>query len=310
MSSRKIVVLDGNALLHRAYHAVDPLTASDGSPIQVVFGFASVLLTILSEENPDYFAVAFDTKAPTFRKEKMATYKAGRVKPSDDFYEQIPKVYQMLDEMRIKKIMLDGFEADDILATLSTLAKNSAEDLQVILVTSDRDALQLVNEKTVMHDLCGGYRQAKIYTPEMVEARYGVKPAQFVDYKALIGDKSDNLPGVMGIGEKGASRLLQKYGSLSEIYNHLSELKGAEKDKLEKGRESAFLTQEMAQLRHDVDLDFDLSEFELNGLNSDEVLDFLNNLGLRSIANRLALMQKKKIKPTLKPENSEQLSLF
>jgi len=297
--------------MHRAYHALTPLNGSDGSPIHVVFGFASVLLTILSEENPDYFAVAFDTKVPTFRKEKCPTYKAGRVKPSDDFYDQIPKVYQMLDEILIKKIMVDGFEADDILATLASKAENSEEDLQTILVTSDRDALQLVDSKTVMHDLCGGYRQAKIYTPELVEARYGVKPSQFVDYKALIGDNSDNLPGVNGIGPKGAEKLIQKYGDLAGIYAHLVELTPAEKEKLEKSKDNAFFTREMAQLRHDVPFEFAWQDLAVDGLGGSTAIDFLNKIGLHSIANRLAILQKKKNKTIhTQSDQSAQLSLF
>ncbi len=310
MSSKKLVILDGNALLHRAYHAVTPLNSPDGAPVHVVFGFLSVFLTILDVENPDYFTVAFDTKAPTFRKEKCDTYKAGRTKPSDDFYDQIPKVYQTLDEMRIKKIMVDGFEADDILATLATQAERSDDDFEVILVTSDRDALQLVTNKTVVHDLHGGYRNAKIYTPELVEKRYGVTPTQFVDYKALLGDKSDNLSGVNGIGEKGASKLLQKYQTLSGIYEHLGELSACEKNKLEQGKIDAFFTQEMAQLRHDVPFDFEWSEFELDGISNQNVIDFLEKLGLRSIINRLQKLQNKRNKTKKHEDDSVQMSLF
>lgn len=302
------MILDGNALLHRAYHAVTPLNASDGSPIHVVFGFASVLLTILKEERPECFAVAFDTKAPTFRKEKCETYKAGRIKPSDDFYEQIPKVYQLLDEMRIKKIMVDGFEADDILATLASRAGESSDDFETILITSDRDALQLVNSKTVVHDLHGGYKNAKIYTPELVEKRYGVTPEQFVDYKALIGDKSDNLPGVNGIGEKGAAKLLQKYQTLAGIYEHLDELTDCEKTKLENSKVNAFFTQEMAQLRHDVPFETTWEELEIRDFGGQKTLDFLNNLGLRTIANRLMLLQKKPAQKKI--DTSQQMSLF
>lgn len=305
MSSKKLVILDGNALLHRAYHAVTPLHAPDGTPTHVVFGFASVLLTIFSEENPDCVAVAFDTAVPTFRKEKCETYKAGRTKPDNDFYDQIPKVYQMLDEMRIKKMMVDGFEADDILATLAY----QAEDYEVILVTSDRDALQLVNEHVVVHDLHGGYRNAKIYDPELVERRYGVTPSQFVDYKALIGDKSDNLPGVNGIGEKGASKLLQKYADLEGVYAHLDELTVCEKVKLEKGRIDAFFTREMAQLRYDVPLDFSWDELTLGNLSTPNVLSFMASLGLNSIASRLTNLQKKLDKKS--PVNfPEQMTLF
>lgn len=325
-NEKKLVVLDGNALMHRAYHAIRPLTTADGTFVHAVFGFVSMVISILEVENPDYFIVAFDTAAKTFRKEKNEDYKAGRVKPSNDFYDQIPLIHEFVRRLGMTKLECDGFEADDILATI-THQVGAQTNLKTVLVTSDKDALQLVNDKVVVHDLRGGYKKAKTYDSEAVRAKFGVSPAQFVDYKAIMGDPSDNLPGVAGIGPKGAAILLQKYDDLEGIYKNINELKDGEKERLINGKNDAYFTREMAQLRHDVPIEFNLSNHSVKNLDADKAVEYLKELDFKTLNARLynwahkpeevksedlpeMMEEEKKEKPKKKGVDENQLSLF
>lgn len=297
---KTLVVLDSNALMHRAYHAMRPLTTSDGTPVQAVYGFISMFLSILEEESPTYFAAAFDTAAPTFRKEKCETYKAGRIKPPDEFYTQIPLIQSFLQALGSTPLTADGYEADDILATL--VQKSTPElNLSVILVTSDRDALQLVSEKVTVHGLRGGYKKAPIFTPTTVQKRYGVTPTQFVDYKALIGDPSDNLPGVSGIGPKTATTLLQKYSTLEEIYSHLQEISPTLQKKLTTGHQDALFTQDLAKLDYHVPLTFNLAHHLTSRFNYNKALEFLKKLEFKNLSTRLYRLANPTPPPTPNP---------
>ncbi len=323
MPKKKIVLLDGNSLLHRSFHGVRPLHTTNGTQINAVFGFGSMMLSILSFENPDYFMAAFDTKVPTFRKEKCATYKAGRTHPGNEFYSQVPIVYDMLARFGMKRLECDGFEADDILATVASIAHKKG--IEVILVTSDRDALQLVNDHVTVHDLNGGYVKARVYDEQEVEKKFGVRPDQIVDYKALMGDSSDNLPGVRGIGPKGAANLIQKYETLEKIYENLSELKEKEMERLANDKQNAFFTQEMAQLRYDVPIDINLQEHLLSAFDGEGLVSFFDKYELYSLKGRFLKWINKSSHPDLpdmpeiadeekkskkKEKHENQLSLF
>lgn len=226
----KLVLVDGHALFHRAFHAMPPLTTSKGELVNAVYGFTQMLLRVLEDIKPEFAAVAFDTKAPTFRHTEFTGYKAHRLAAPESMHEQLPRVKEVVDALNIPIFTLEGYEADDVIGTLV----NQAPDQEVYIVTGDRDALQLVNThvKTYMPGKSMG--DIVIYDGEKFEQKYGFKPKQLIDFKALVGDASDNIPGVAGIGEVSATKLIQEFGSVEEIYKNLDKI--PEKDQQETGR--------------------------------------------------------------------------
>ena len=218
MSSKKPVflVIDGNSLLHRAWHAIPVLQTKDGTPVNALYGFLSILFKAWKDLNPSCIAVAFDRKEPTFRDKMYKEYKAGREKQPDELYAQIPMIVQALEFFNIPSISKAGFEADDILATVAEKLKK--EKLETIILTGDQDTMQLVGGNTKVCTFKKGISDTMVYDEAAVEARYGLKPEQMVDYKSLRGDPSDNIPGVKGIGEKTAVALLTEFGTLEKVY--------------------------------------------------------------------------------------------
>jgi DNA polymerase-1 len=213
---QKLILIDGNAIMHRAYHAIPPFKTSKGELINAVYGFASMLLNILNNEKPDYIAVSFDTKAKTFRHEEYVEYKATRTKAPDDFYAQIPRIKELVRTFEIPIYEIDGFEADDVLGTLSVQADKNP-DLMTYIVTGDRDTFQLVTDKVNILSPIKGFQQSELFTPQKVFEKYGLKPSQIADMKGLQGDNSDNIKGVNGIGPKTANTLLDKFRSIENL---------------------------------------------------------------------------------------------
>jgi len=208
---KKLVLIDGNAILHRAFHALPPLNNKDGKPTNAVYGFFSMLFKIIEDLRPEYLIVCFDRKKPTFRKEMYVGYQAKRPKMSDDLVPQVDIVHKALDSAKIAHFGIDGYEADDLIGTFS---KQGAEkNLQVIIVSGDRDLLQLINSHVLMLAPIVGITKMTLFDESKVREKYGLNPTQFIDYKALVGDSSDNYPGVTGIGPKTAADLLNKYQS-------------------------------------------------------------------------------------------------
>ena len=216
----KLALLDGHSLAYRAFYALPPdLATPSGQVTNAVFGFTSMLIKLLDDESPDAVAVAWDRKEPTFRKEQYAEYKANRETAPDLFRSQIPLIHEVLDAMEIPQVSLAGYEADDIIATLVRRARDL--DYDVLVVTGDRDAFQLSsNDVTVMYTR-RGISDTVHATPAWIEERYGIGPDRYVEYAALRGDTSDNLPGVPGVGEKTESKLLLQYDSLETLYEHI-----------------------------------------------------------------------------------------
>lgn len=238
---RKFIIIDGNAIVHRAFHALPPLTAPDGRVTNAVYGFTSILLKILKDLKPDFVAATFDLAGPTFRHEEFEEYKSHRVAAPDELYQQIPLVKEVLGGFGIPIFEMAGYEADDILGTLAELAKKEG-DVQVIIATGDLDSLQLVqDDKVVVFTMRKGLSDTVIYDEKAVMERYGLTPGQLNDYRGLKGDPSDNIPGVPGIGEKTASVLIQKFGGIKKLYAFLEEKPDAEKLK------EAGLTEKLAQ---------------------------------------------------------------
>ncbi|MDO8560917.1 MAG: DNA polymerase I [bacterium] len=263
----RLVIIDSNAIIHRAFHALPPLTSPKGEPTNAVYGFTTMLLRIIRELKPDYIAGAFDTPKPTFRHIAYEQYKATRTKAPDELYVQIPRVKEMLGVFGIPVFEKEGFEADDVIGTIVEIAGKKYPGLEIVIVTGDMDTLQLVNDKTKVWTMRKGITDTVFYDPKAVVERFNVPPESMPDYKGLRGDPSDNIIGVRGIGEKTASELLGKYKTLEKLYQALE--KGtllasvSVKTKLRDGKEGAFFSRTLATIRRDTPLIFDLAALAL-----------------------------------------------
>lgn len=268
--SKKIAVLDGNSLMHRAYHAVPPaMTAPDGTPTNAAFGFLSMLFKFIEVSQPDAIICAFDRGRPAFRMEALKQYKAQRPPMDEDLKVQFPVIENLLGAMNIPVVALKGWEGDDILGTIAS--KDEALGYQTMLVTGDKDAYQLASDLTHIMTTKKGITDVVIYGPAEVEERYGVTPKQVPDFLGLKGDKSDNIPGVPGIGEKRAAAMLQTYGTLEGIYEHLDDFKGKQRENLENNKEEAFLSRKVATIIRDVDIEIDLDAVHFPDFDPNEV---------------------------------------
>lgn len=303
---KKLMIVDANSLIHRAFHALPPFKTTKGELVNAVYGFYSILINILTRVNPDYIAICFDVKKKTFRHEIYKEYKGKRVKAPDELYAQFGRIKEILGILEFPIFEKEGFEADDVIATVSTKVEKDP-DIDVYVVTSDKDALQLVNNQTFVVSPAKGGTDNKTYNPEAVMERFGLTPDQIIDFKAIMGDSSDNIPGVVGIGEKGATNLLQKYQTLDGIYENLEEITGAIHTKLKEQKEGAYFSQKLVTLVHDVPIDFDLEKTKYKPEDFMKSVPLFEELEFRSLIGRL-----KKMLPNL-PQISEepiQASLF
>ncbi len=301
----KLVLVDGHAILHRAYHAYPPLTTSKGELVGAVYGFISILLTVLKKLHPEYVTVAFDLPKPTFRHKKFKGYKAHR-KPTDEaLLEQIPRVKQVVKALSIPIFEVPGYEADDVIGTLALQAKvpkvKSLEE--IVIVTGDQDALQLVDEKIKVYMPARGRKPERIYDKKAVVKKYGLKPTQIVDLKALSGDASDGIPGVRGIGPKTAVKLLRELGSVEEIYRVLgikpngkretlkklksTVIKESIRQKLMAGIDSAWLSRNLAIIDLNVPIKLKLSACRLTEYDKTKALDLFKELEFESLIRKL-----------------------
>ncbi|MBM4402428.1 MAG: DNA polymerase I, partial [Candidatus Cloacimonetes bacterium] len=294
MNSR-LVLIDANSLLHRAYHALPPLTTSKGEQVGAVFGFTSTLLKVFQELKPEYVIVAWDTKEPTFRHQEYTQYKAHRPEADPDLIEQFSRTHELVSAFSIPQYEVSGYEADDIIGTLAKRAADEEQrakskeqkDLETIIVTGDLDTLQLIDEKTKVYTPRRGFSDTVLYDEKLVTERYGLVPSQIVDYKALRGDPSDNIPGVKGIGEKTAAELLQKFRSLGEVYKHLDKVSARQKKLLSEGQENAFLSRGLAEIKKDVPIMIDLEKCKLASYDRKKVLQLFQELEFRSLIGKL-----------------------
>ena len=304
-----LYLIDGHALAYRTYFALtagaqnDRMQTSKGEPTAAIYGFANVLMRLLEQEKPEYLAVAFDT-GKTFRNELSADYKATRAKMPEDLRPQIERIRQMVDAFHLPRLEQEGVEADDV---LGTIAKQAVEQgLGVKIITGDRDLLQLVNERVVVNLSGTKISDAKSYTPKDVEAYLGVRPDQIVDYKALVGDPSDNYKGVPGIGQKTATALLDKYQTFEEIYQHLDEIPVRILNKLKEGRESGLLSQKLAQIKMDVPVKLVLEDARTNHINPAAVESLFRELEFRTLIPRMHNV----VAPFIKHAAGGQMNLF
>lgn len=253
---KKLVLIDGNSLLNRAYYATKSLTTREGIPTNAVFGFTKLLLKIISDLHPDRLIVAFDLKAPTFRHKMYDEYKATRKPMPDDLVVQVGMLKELLHSMNIAMCEKEGFEADDLVGTLS----HKFSDVKSIIITGDKDSYQLIDEYTDVYLTKTGVSDLLKLTSENFVRQIGYEPSRVIDMKALMGDSSDNIPGVPGIGEKTAFLLVSKYGDLDNVYEHLEEIGGSVRTKLENGKDSAYLSKKLATIDRNVPLDIELDE--------------------------------------------------
>ena len=286
------MLIDGNALIHRACHALPPLKTKKGQLVNAVYGFTAVLFKVIRELQPDYLAVAFDLAGPTFRELEYQEYKATRVKPPQELYDQIPKIKEIVRALNIPIYEKKGFEADDIIGTIVWLTRDHKQRIKKIIVTGDLDVLQLVGPNTEVYTLKKGIKEEVIYDQQAVEERYGLTPEQIIDFKGLKGDPSDNIPGVPGIGEKTASQLIKKFGSLKKLYQLLeqSDLPPKLKARLLEYKEQAFLSQRLATIKKDVPLNFDLKKCRWGRLKPERITKLLEELEFGSLLKRLPLV--------------------
>lgn len=292
-NSKKLLLIDGNAIIHRAYHALPPLTTKKGELVNAVYGFASTLLNVINKFKPDYILATFDLKAPTFRHKEYKEYKATRVKAPDELYAQIERVKELVRAFNIPIYEKEGFEADDIIGTLARQSEDTKDihgdkiDIENIIVTGDLDTLQLINKKTKVYTMRRGLSDAVEYDEGKVMERYGLLPGQLPDFKGLRGDPSDNIPGVKGIGEKTAAELLKKYGTLENVYRNIAEIKGATREKLERDKTNAILSKKLGTIETKSPAELDMEKTKTHNFDRKKVVDLFSELNFFSLIKRL-----------------------
>jgi DNA polymerase-1 len=290
----KLVVIDGHAILYRAYHALPSLNTPNGRLVNAVYGFCRMLLKIIVDFKPYYLLVAFDTPKPTFRHKKFIGYQIKRPKMDKELAGQIVIVKEVLQAMKIKFLAKEGYEADDIIGTLSrkvflkSKVKTKKSKLKIIIITGDRDLMQLVNKETNLFIPIKGLSNGQLVDEKYVEKDLEIRPDQVVDYKALMGDNSDNYPGVAGVGPKTAVKLLREFGSLDNIYCSLDKVESASlADKLKKGKKAAYLSQDLARIRCSIPLKMKIKDLRLKDWRNEATVEVFKNLGFRSLVREM-----------------------
>ncbi len=282
---KSVILLDGNAILHRAYHGLPPLTTKTGETVHAVYGFALTLFSVIEKFNPENVIATFDLPGGTFRDDLYEEYKSHREAAPDDLYSQIPIIKEMVEAFGIPIYEKEGFEADDLVGTLSLQAK--ARGYEVVIVTGDTDTLQLVDESVKVFTMRKSIKDTVVYGRDEVIAKYGFAPEQLIEYKGLAGDSSDNIPGVKGIGAKTATALIQKYGNLEGVYAHLDETKGKMRENLENDKEIAFLSRVLGTIRRDVDVTLDEEAMKIDDYDRPRAEAFLREYEFYSLLKRL-----------------------
>jgi len=314
---KRLAIIDGNAILHRAYHALPPLTNRSGELVNAVYGFSTMLLKVVDDLKPDFLAVAFDTEKPTFRQMEYLGYQSQRPRMADELAGQIEKVHEVLDAFGIPIYAVPGFEADDVIGTLAAQAARINTNttnkyqfpIETIIVTGDRDMMQLVGPKIKIYAPVRGMSEAEMFDEKKVEAKLGVPPKQVVDLKGLTGDASDNYPGVPGVGPKTASSLLRQYKTLPEIYKHLDDLPEVLSRKLLEGQELANLSQKLAKIVTNVPVKLNLEkcQFDLTEEEKTRVVQKFKELGFKSLVARFGGENKKFAAPKEVKSKSQKL---
>lgn len=297
---KKLVLIDGNALLHRAFHAYPPFTTPKGELVGAVYGFSTLLLSVIEKLSPTHVAVAWDVKGPTFRKVEYVDYKAHRAPIDESLIDQISRTKEVVSAFNIPQFEMQGYEADDIIGTIVSLVvkkfqiekgKQGDDEFQVVIVTGDRDALQLIEGKKVVVYLPiqNKYSQSVVFDEEKVFENYGLRPKQIIDLKGLMGDSSDNIPGVKGIGKVTATKLIKAFGDVDNIYKNIdsNEINDRTKKLLKEDVEMAKKSRFLAEINCDVPMEFDFEKCLLVDYDKSKVLALFEELGFKSLMNKL-----------------------
>jgi DNA polymerase-1 len=295
MENKRLIIIDSNALLHRAFHALPPLATKNGEQTGAVFGYFLTLFKAINDLKPGFIVACFDTKAKTFRHEKFSDYKGTRAKTPDEIILQLPKAKLILEKFGIPVYAKEGFEADDLIATICSLSQKQDKDLEIFILSGDLDNLQLVNDKIKVYTIGKGIKDTIIYDEEKVMSRFGVRPDQMIDFKALTGDATDNVPGVEGIGKTTAADLIQRFGSLENIYSELATdtavLKPKIKEALKKDKNVALLSRELVEMKKDVPIDFDLEKCKFGNFDTKAVAEIFGQFEFNTLISRLSSLK-------------------
>lgn len=285
MSEQKLLLVDAHALIHRSYHAIErELTSPSGEPTKAVYGFASTLLKVIKEQQPQYIAAAFD-QGKSIRTEQYADYKANRPSTPDDLRLQFARCREFCEVLGIPVFAREGFEADDLIGTLSQ--QSEAQKLDTVILTGDRDTLQLVDEHTNVLMFIGYTGEIKLYDAAAVKERFGFGPKQLIDFKALRGDTSDNIPGIPGVGDKTATKLLQDFESVEGIYQHIDKIEGKIRDKLEQSRDQVRLNKALVTIDRSVPVKLELNAAQFGEYDRERLIQFMRELGFQSLLSRI-----------------------
>ena len=278
---KTLVIIDGNSIINRAFYAIPDLTNKQGLHTNAIYGFTTMLFKIIDTYNPTHISVAFDKKAPTFRHLEYKDYKAGRKKMPDELKQQMEPLKLLLDKFNINRLEIEGYEADDIIGTVSLKAEQ--EGYKVYIVTGDKDAIQLASDKTTTLITKKGVGEVDEYDFDAVMEKYQMTPTQFIDLKGLMGDKSDNIPGVPGIGEVTGIKLIKEFGSIENILDNIESIKGSTKKKIEENKDLAVMSKNLATIIRNVPIEVNLETLLFGDYNKEDVIEEFNKLEFNSL---------------------------
>jgi len=291
---KQILIIDSNALVYRSYYGLPKLKNSKGETINAIYGFYLILFRVLKELNPEFIVATFDLPGPTFRHEEYKDYKANRTKAPEELYGQIPKIKQLLEIFEIPIFEKKGFEADDIIGTISELViKKEKQEIENVILSGDTDVFQLINSQTKIYFLKNGGKY--IYNQDAIKERYeGLLPKQLIELKALKGDASDNIPGVLGIGQKTAFKLIKEFGDLENIYLNLEKINKPVQKKLRESKDKALFSRRLVRIKKDVSINFELEKCRWKEYNKKKIISSLEKLGLMRLISKLPKLDEKK----------------
>ena len=285
---KRLIIIDGNSIINRAFYALPDMTNSEGLHTNAVYGFTRMLFKIIDDYKPTHISVAFDKKAPTFRHKEYADYKAGRKKMPDELGQQLQPLKELLDAFNIHRMEMAGYEADDLIGTVAKMGEDN--DFEVYIVTGDKDAIQLASNKTTTLITKKGVGEVEEYNYDSVVERYEMTPTQFIDLKGLMGDKSDNIPGVPGIGEKTGIKLIKEFSSIENIIENIDQLKGSVKKKIEENKEQAIFSKKLATIIRDVPIEISLDELSYGDYDKKAVIEEFKKFGFTTLIKQVLAM--------------------
>ena len=285
---KRLIIIDGNSIINRAFYALPDMTNSEGLHTNAVYGFTRMLFKIIDDYKPTHISVAFDKKAPTFRHKEYADYKAGRKKMPDELGQQLQPLKELLDTFNIHRMEMAGYEADDLIGTVAKMGEDN--DFEVYIVTGDKDAIQLASNKTTTLITKKGVGEVEEYNYDSVVERYEMTPTQFIDLKGLMGDKSDNIPGVPGIGEKTGIKLIKEFSSIENIIENIDQLKGSVKKKIEENKEQAIFSKKLATIIRDVPIEISLDELSYGDYDKKAVIEEFKKFGFTTLIKQVLAM--------------------